>query len=365
MKDKPVVAVAMSGGVDSSVAAALLVEQGYRVIGLMLKLWNEAGMDASNRCCTPDSMAMARRVAAMLSVPFYVLDARQIFYDSVVVPYLEAFGDNLTPNPCILCNKLVRWDFLLNHAKAMGADFLATGHYARLKRSSGGLIQIARGVDPGKDQSYVLHVLTQPKLGHALFPLGEYTKPQIRQMAVRFGLPVADRPDSQDLCFIGGSGDYRQFIARHAPGAGQPGEITDKQGIVLGQHPGLAFFTLGQRKGIRIASPEPYYVIEKDAENNRLVVGRKQDTEKRLLYSENVNWIAGTPPDSPFTASIQVRYKAHPIPGNVKVVSTTAIRIELEQAVSGITPGQAVVLYNDDVCLGGGTINTDPLNPTA
>ncbi|HEX9089844.1 MAG TPA: tRNA 2-thiouridine(34) synthase MnmA, partial [Anaerolineales bacterium] len=268
MSDKPVVAVAMSGGVDSSVAAALLVEQGYKVFGVMLNLWSEPDSAHLNRCCTPDTQAMARQVASILSIPFYVLDARQLFFDSVVIPFIHDYTHNLTPNPCITCNRLVRWGFLLNYALAAGADFLATGHYARLTQNPNRTYRLSRGVDAAKDQSYVLHVLTQEKLAHALFPLGGFTKQEVRQMASKYGLPVANRPDSQDLCFIGASGDYAGFLTKYAPQTCDPGPILDRQGNNLGQHQGLAFYTIGQRKGLRLASPTPLYVLEKDLLSN-------------------------------------------------------------------------------------------------
>jgi len=357
MSAKPVVAIAMSGGVDSSVAAALLVEHGYTVIGMMLRLWSEQDSERVNRCCTPDSMAMARRVASILSIPFYVLDARQFFYDTVVKSFIYDYTHNLTPNPCITCNRIVRWDFLLNHALSAGADFLATGHYARLTQNSQYTYQLLRGVDLGKDQSYVLHVMTQKQLKHALFPLGEYTKPEVRQMAQKFNLPVAERPDSQDLCFISADGDYRQFLVRHAPQAIRPGEIIDKEGNILGHHEGLAFFTIGQRKGLRIPSPSPLYVLEKDYSRNAIIVGTRDQSGRDNFVTENVNWIATEPPDSQFTALVKIRYKAHDIPGIIKILNGNTIHVKLENPLRDITPGQAAVLYNGEVCLGGGIIS--------
>lgn len=358
MSTKPIVAVAMSGGVDSSVAAALLVEQGYSVIGMMLKLWSEQDSEQANRCCTPDSMAQARRVASILSIPFYVLDARQFFFYSVVKPFVDGYAQNLTPNPCITCNRIVRWDFLLNHALAAGADYLATGHYARLIQNSEHTFQLSRGVDPAKDQSYVLHMLTQNQLNHALFPLGGYTKQEVRHLAHNFTLPVAERPDSQDLCFIGADGDYRLFLTRHAPQTLNPGLIKDLQGNVLGQHQGLALFTIGQRKGLHIASPVPLYVLEKDFLQNTLIVGSREQSGSNQLVAEFVNWIEGRPPISPFEASVKIRYKAQAVPGVVNIVDGNTIQVEFENPVRDITPGQAAVLYNGDICLGGGIIST-------
>jgi tRNA-specific 2-thiouridylase len=359
MSTQPVVAVAMSGGVDSSVTAALLVEQGYTVIGMMLRLWSEQDSERSNRCCTPDSMAMARRVASILSIPFYILDARQFFYDKVVNSFIHDYTHNLTPNPCIACNRLVRWNFLLNHALDAGADFLATGHYARLTQNSALSFQLLRGVDAAKDQSYVLHVLTQNQLNHAMFPLGEYTKPEVRQLAHKYNLPVAERPDSQDLCFVGVGGDYRSFLARHAPQALITGQIVDQKGELLGYHQGLPFYTIGQRKGLRISSLTPLYVLEKDFSKNTITVGPHDQSGSSHLTAKNVNWIAGTHPELPFNAQIKIRYKAHDIPCIVDNIDCSTIQVKFENPVRDITPGQAAVLYNGEVCLGGGIISNE------
>ena len=215
------VVVAMSGGVDSSVAAALLKQQGYEVVGMMLRLWSEPGKEDSNRCCTPDAMGLARRVAAKLDIPFYVVDAKEIFHNTVVNYFLEGYARGETPNPCLICNRQIRWEFLLNHALALNADFMATGHYVR-KQDAGGRHQLFRAVDQCKDQSYVLHVLNQEKLKRALFPVGDYAKPEIRKIAESFGLPTASRHDSQDLCFLAGD-DYRNFLQRNAAEMLKPG----------------------------------------------------------------------------------------------------------------------------------------------
>lgn len=356
MSTKPVVAVAMSGGVDSSVAAALLVEQGYSVLGMMLRLWSEQDAERANRCCTPDSIAQARRVASILSIPIYVLDARQIFYDQVVTPFINDYAHNLTPNPCIYCNRSIRWDFLLNHALSVGADFLATGHYARITQERGQPIKLLRGIDTTKDQSYVLHVLAQNQLQHALFPLGGYTKVEVRQLAHHFELPVAERPDSQDLCFVGADGDYRNFLRRYAPETLIPGEIVDRQGTILGYHQGLANFTLGQRKGIRISSPTPLYVLEKDFSHNQLIVGPKYQSNNFALHAEKVNWIAAKPTDSTQSTTVKIRYRAQDVPCIISDTSDTSFDLKFENPLADITPGQAAVLYNGDVCLGGGII---------
>ncbi len=369
MSHKPVVAVAMSGGVDSSVAAALLVEQGYTVIGLMLRLWSERSesseqseqdADRSNRCCTPDSIAMARRVANTLSIPFYVIDAKKPFYEAVVNPFIFGYTHNVTPNPCIACNRLVRWGFLLDHALAAGADYLATGHYARLDQDDPHPIQLKRGIDPRKDQSYVLHVLTQSQLAHAMFPLGEFEKSHVRDLARRYNLPVADRPDSQDLCFVGGDGDYRQFLLRYAPQAAQPGDIVNQQGRILGKHPGLAFYTIGQRKGLAINAPGPWYVLDKDITHNTLIVGPRVQSGRNCLSAGQVNWVSGTAPASPFHALVKIRYKSRDLPAIVEPLVNNQILVTFENLVYDITPGQAAVLYNGEVCLGGGIIIHPP-----
>ena len=254
------VAVAMSGGVDSSVAAALLKERGYAVVGMMLRLWSEPGTEDSNRCCTPDAMALARRVAAKLDIPFYVVDAKEIFRKTVVQTFLDGYASGETPNPCLICNRQIRWTFLLEHALALGADLMATGHYARLAWSTDGRVQLRRATDATKDQSYVLHVLDQARLKRALFPVGDYLKRDIRVLAGQYGLPTASRKESQDLCFLAG-GNYRDFLRRNSANMPRPGPIVDRGGRVLGEHAGLANYTIGQRKGIGVAGPFPLYVI--------------------------------------------------------------------------------------------------------
>ncbi|PWH17833.1 MAG: tRNA 2-thiouridine(34) synthase MnmA [Anaerolineae bacterium] len=351
----PKVVIAMSGGVDSSVAAALLKQQGYEVIGMMLRLWSEPGKEDSNRCCTPDSMAMARRVAAKLEIPFYAVDAKEIFRNTVVESFLQGYAQAETPNPCLVCNRHIRWEFLFNHAKAMGADFMATGHYVRLHHE-GTCVQLLKGVDPTKDQSYVLHVLTQEKLKQALFPVGHYPKSEIRAMAERMGLAAAKRPDSQDLCFLAGD-DYRNFLQRHAPHLNRPGDIMTRDGRVLGQHTGLANYTIGQRKGLNLASSVPLYVLEKRAAENILVVGPAQELGTQELLAHNVNWTSGTVPTAPFYAMIKSRYTARETPGWVTPLdggNRVHVRFDLPQR--DITPGQAAVFYQDDLVLGGGII---------
>jgi len=260
------VVVAMSGGVDSSVAAALLVEQGHEVIGVMLRLWSEPPRPtlgsgtiaaATNRCCSLDSIQDARGVAEKLGIPFYVLNAEEAFETDVVGSFIETYAAGRTPNPCLVCNRKIRFGYLLDYAtRTLGARYLATGHYARIRRDADGRYQLWRGADRGKDQSYVLSVLGRADLAQALFPVGEFTKPQVRALAAERGLPAASRAESQDLCFIA-DGDYRRFLAEHAPEAMRPGPIVDTNGRQLGVHAGLPAYTIGQRGGLGIAAAQP------------------------------------------------------------------------------------------------------------
>jgi tRNA-specific 2-thiouridylase len=355
MSEKPRVVVAMSGGVDSSVAAALLVQQGYAVIGMMMRLWSEPGSESANRCCTPDSMALARRVSAKLGIPFYAVDAQQYFHDQIVTFFIDGYAQGDTPNPCLICNRQVRWEFLLQRALALGAEKMATGHYARLDHGLGDQIRILRAVDNRKDQSYVLHVLDQEKLSQALFPLGGYTKTEIRQLARDFNLPVSERADSQDLCFLG-NGDYRSFLIRQAPHVIQPGPIIDPNGQILGEHQGLAFYTIGQRKGLGLASPHPLYVLSKDSRRNALLVGPAEALGRSELITTSFNWIAGAPPSAPFRAEVKIRYQAQYAWATVSPLEDGRVHIRFDAPLRDITPGQAAVVYDADVCLGGGII---------
>jgi tRNA-specific 2-thiouridylase len=354
------VVVALSGGVDSSVSAALLVEQGFQVVGMMLRLWSEQGRAADNRCCTPASMAMARRVAAMLDIPFYVVDAQQEHYEQVVRSFIDGYAQGITPNPCLACNSQVRWGFLLERARLLGATHMATGHYARLRKGLDGKFELLAARDPAKDQSYVLHVLNQNQLSQALFPVGYFTKDEVREMARRFGLPAAERPDSQDLCFLGGD-DYRDFLVRNAADIAKPGPMFTKEGDYLGSHRGLPFYTIGQRKGLGIAPTKPLYVIGKELATNTLIVGPAEELEKRCLTAARINWISGSAPDKGINSLVKIRYKAQPAPATVTPLiyeenDEKMANVVFDQPQRGITPGQSAVFYDDEVCLGGGII---------
>ncbi|MBN2116388.1 MAG: tRNA 2-thiouridine(34) synthase MnmA [Anaerolineales bacterium] len=349
------VVVAMSGGVDSSVAAALLKEQGYDVVGMMLRLWSEPGREDSNRCCTPDSLALARRVAAKLDIPFYVIDAKNVFRETVVQYFLDGYARGETPNPCLVCNRQIRWTFLLDHALALGADYMATGHYVRKMKDEGGRMKLLRAVDRSKDQSYVLYVLDQEKLARALFPIGDYPKTEIRACAEKYGLPTAARKDSQDLCFLAGE-DYRNFLQRNAAEILKPGDIVRRDGRSVGKHNGLANYTIGQRKGLGVASPVPLYVLGKNPVTNALIVGTREELGSRDLTVREVNWLSGEVPLGSFRAEVKIRYTAQEAEALVTPVDGNQAQVRFEAPQRDITAGQAAVFFRDDVLIGGGII---------
>ena len=351
------VVVAMSGGVDSSVAAALLVAQGYDVIGMMMRLWSEPGSENENRCCTPDAMAQAKRVCAQLGIPFYAIDAQHVFHDQVVKYFVDGYTQGITPNPCLVCNRQIRWEFLLEHALAAGADFMATGHYVRTRRNNGRM-QLLRAVDQSKDQSYVLHVLDQEQISKAIFPLGEYSKIEVRQKAVEIGLPTAVRPDSQDLCFLGDT-THREFLQRNYSERLKPGEIIDRHGNRLGDHQGLAMYTIGQRKGLGVNSPVAQYVLEKDVGRNVLIVGSQEELKQNQLTVREINWVSIEPPANPFRAQVKIRYKSVEEWATVQPNDKSQASVIFDQPVRGITPGQAAVFYDGELCLGGGIIQSN------
>ncbi|MCY4464307.1 MAG: tRNA 2-thiouridine(34) synthase MnmA [Chloroflexi bacterium] len=351
------VVVAMSGGVDSSVAAALLVRAGYDVVGMMMRLWSDPAMGgaAHNRCCTPTQMGDARRIADQLGIPFYVLDTQDIFRGTVVEYFIDGHRSGNTPNPCLECNRRIRFEWLLNHALALDADYLATGHYARLKPDAAGGWLLKRGIDHNKDQSYVLSVLGQAQLSRAMFPVGDYPKARVRQLAAELGLHVASRQDSQDLCFLG-RGDYRDFLRLHAPDVMQAGPIVTTAGDVLGEHGGLANYTIGQRKGLGLSYREPLYVLATNPLRNALIVGTRDQLGRDCLRAENANWISGAPPDSQFRAQVKIRYRAQPQRAEVVVTSADSFHVRFDEPQRDITAGQAAVVYDNDVCLGSGVI---------
>ena len=385
------IVVAMSGGVDSSVAAALLKEQGHEVIGIMLRLWSEPGVIeddgvervVQNKCCSLESVDDARRVARMLDMPFYLVNVEQEFKENVVDFFYQEYVAGRTPNPCLTCNRHIRFTLLLNRALALDADYLATGHYVQVdKNPLTGKFRLRRGIDPGKDQSYVLHVLNQQQLAHACFPLGEYTKPQVRAMAAERGMSVASKAESQEICFVA-QNDYRGFIDRYAEnqgadpvliGAGvgsaaqaarpngmisipKPGPIIDTNGATLGRHRGLAYYTIGQRKGLGLTSPEPLHVLKIDAEQNMLIVGPAAALEKTSCIVGKMHYISGETPTEPFTARARIRYKAPEQEALVTPLDDKRASVTFIHPQRAVTPGQAAVFYGgndgDEVLCGG------------
>ena len=362
------VVVAMSGGVDSSVAAALLAEQGYQVVGIMLRLWSEGEAPSvgqadnptnarANRCCTPEDATSARHVADQLGIPFYLVNVADSFKRLVVDDFIVQYAAGRTPNPCLNCNRHVRFEVLLNKALGLGAEKLATGHYARLRQSAEGRVELLRAVDRNKDQSYVLSVLNQDKLGRALFPLGELTKPQVREIAAKKGLLVAEKAESQDLCFVA-EGDYRGFLARSAPDTLRPGPIRDTSGRELGQHRGLPLYTIGQRKGIGIAGPEALYVIALDAGENAVIVGTANELGRDECVALRVNYVSGAIPPASFRATAKIRYKAREAACTVIPLPHLAAHVQFDEAQRDITPGQGIVFYDGEIVIGGGIISS-------
>ncbi|MBN1887489.1 MAG: tRNA 2-thiouridine(34) synthase MnmA [Thermoflexales bacterium] len=356
------VVVAMSGGVDSSVAAALLLDQGYEVVGVMLRLWSEEAEGTRyNRCCSPADTELARRVADALHIPFYLLDVAESFKEHVVDPFIQSYLAGRTPNPCLNCNRRIRFGWLLERALGLGASYLATGHYARIgsrdaERGVGSRKELLRGVDRGKDQSYVLSLLTPAQLSRILLPLGELTKSEVRRIAEQKGLPVAHKLDSQDLCFVA-DGDYRRFLLRHAPpGAIQPGPIRDSLGQVIGQHAGLPFYTIGQRHGLGLSVPQRLYVMDILPGENALVVGTADELGRDECLVGEVNYPGGVVPAGPFRASVKIRYQADEVEATVTPAGEAEARVAFDRPLRGIAAGQAAVFYDGERVVGGGII---------
>jgi tRNA-uridine 2-sulfurtransferase len=352
------VVVAMSGGVDSSVAAALLKEQGYDVVGMMMRLWSDEAMGGAehNRCCTPEQMDDARRIADYIGIPFYVLDTKDVFRNTVVEYFIDQHRQGFTPNPCMECNRHIRFDWLLKNAIALGADYLATGHYARIHHQENGFV-LRKGIDDAKDQSYVLSVMGQPQLSQTMFPIGEFPKVEVRALAAKYGLRVESKKDSQDLCFLG-KNDYRDFLSLHAPEIMKPGPIVRKNGQVIGEHEGLSKYTIGQRKGLWVSSSEPMYVIAMNPYRNALIVGTREELGRDNLTAKRVNWVSGIAPTEEFRAQVKIRYKAEPMDATVTPIGSDHIQVVFDEPLRDIAPGQGAVMYVGDQCLGGGVIES-------
>ena len=373
-KNKKVV-VAMSGGVDSSIAAALLKKAGFDVIGVFMIFWSEkAKTQRWNRCCSPGAQMKAREVAKKLNIPFYVLDLQKEFKEKIVDYFLKGIKEGITPNPCVECNRFIKFGILLEKAKAFGADFIATGHYARkrelkIKNEKLKIYKLLKAKDKEKDQSYFLWRLTQDQLKHIIFPLGDLTKEEVKRLAKKFKLPVLNISESQEICFV--STTLEDFLKKYLKP--KPGKIIDKEGKILGEHKGLIFYTIGQRKGIGL-SGGPYYVLEKDTKNNLLIVTKNEkDLYKKELIAKEVNWISGKPPEFPIRVKAKIRYLHEPASATVfsfsspPLLSSPSLRegeeyrrgwvkVVFDKPQRAITPGQSVVFYKRNEVLGGGII---------
>ena len=343
--------VAMSGGVDSAAAAQLALDAGDEVVAVTLELWSDPGTDGEKSCCSPQAVRGARDLAHRMGIPHITLDLRKRFRAEVVDSFLDGYAAGRTPNPCVRCNGEVRFDAMLELAEALGAARLATGHYARIVRDEHGSL-IRAAADPKKDQSYMLAKLDPTLLDRISFPLGGLTKDAVRALAREAGLPVADKRESQDLCFVAGLGG-RAFLQRHGgPRLRRPGEIVDREGIVLGRHEGQHNYTVGQRRGLGLATPEPFYVLEKDAEKNRVVVGPKEALATRRVPLENPT-LHRSPEE---VETVRLRYHAKPLACRVHVQDDGSIELELDESANGVAPGQLACLMRQDRVVGEGTI---------
>lgn len=356
------VVVAMSGGVDSSVAAALLHQQGYDVIGMTMKLWEGPSQPQGRHktCCTLDDVADARRVAAQLDIPFFVANFKAQFATHVIDYFTTSYLQGHTPNPCVQCNRYLKFTHLLHRAQQLGARWVATGHYASVQQGDDGRYYVRRGRDGQKDQSYFLFDLSQEQLGQALLPLGQYRKEDVRQLAADLGLSVAEKAESQEICFIP-DGDYRAFIRpRLDLEAVQPGPMVSPQGDVLGEHQGLPFYTVGQRRGLGIATGQPLYVSDVQPAQNTLVVGTRQEALADACWVERVRWSC-VPPSQALPTTVQIRYRHQPVPATVHRVDADRARIVFQAPQFAVTPGQAAVFYDGDIVIGGGWISRAPV----
>jgi tRNA-uridine 2-sulfurtransferase len=349
------IVVAMSGGVDSSVAAALLAEQGHDVIGLSMQLYDQRGDQTFGSCCTLDDLHDARRVASRLGFPHYILNLERRFQETVISNFVHEYASGRTPLPCAHCNSDLKFSTLLERARGLGSEQVATGHYARVEHAPDGRRLLKRSADREKDQSYFLFSLTQDQLASAVFPVGALSKPEVRAEARRLGLAVAEKPDSQEICFVP-DGDYATFVARHAPDVQRSGTIVDEGGTTLGSHDGVHKFTIGQRKGLGLATGSPLYVLRIDADSGNVTVGPRPALERTTLTASGVNWVSIDAPIGWTAAQAQIRHRHRAAAGRVRALEGGRAEFEFDTPQPAVTPGQAVVFYDDDVVVGGGWI---------
>ncbi len=354
--------VAMSGGVDSSVVALLLKEQGYDVIGAHMKLWDYVDVGADiykdGRCCTIDSITDCRLVCDAIGAPFYVLNLSAEFRQSVIENFVSEYRAGRTPNPCVRCNSEIKWQAFLLKAEELGCEGIATGHYAKIEKNASGRWQIRKGTDTTRDQSYVLWGLTQDALSRTLTPLGSLLKSEVREIARKHNLRTAAKAESREICFVVDN-DYRRFLSEFESRRGktfEPGDIVNADGRVLGRHNGSAFFTVGQRKGLGLSHPTPLYVQKIDPVTNRVVVGEEDGIYSKSLIAEQVNWVGVEAAISKFEAEVKIRYLHEPAAAEIELLTGNRLQISFKAPQRAVTPGQSVVLYNRDVVLGGGLI---------
>jgi len=350
------VVAAMSGGVDSSVAAALLAGDGHDVVGLSMQLYDQRGAAPAGGCCALDDLHDARRVARSLGIPHYVLNLERRFEETVVADFVGQYAAGRTPLPCARCNSDLKFSTLLDRAEGLGAEAVATGHYARVERDPDGRWRLQCSADADKDQTYFLFSLTQAQLARARFPVGGLTKPEVRDRAGRLGLDVSTKPDSQEICFVP-DGDYAAFVERRAPAAARPGAILDEAGRAVGRHGGVHRFTVGQRKGLGLSAPAPLYVLGIDAASATVTVGPRTALERATLTASGVNWISGDAPAGWVRAAARIRHRHQPAPARVRALEAGRAEVAFDAPQRAIAPGQAVVFYDGDTVLGGGWID--------
>lgn len=355
------VVVAMSGGVDSSLAAALLHKQGYDVIGVTMQIWSPSlpGIEREGGCCSLSAVDDARRVADIIGIPYYVMNFHELFSKEVIDPFVDEYRKGRTPNPCITCNRKIKFEAFLSKALGLDAEYIATGHYARISYDDAkGRWILKRSADPSKDQTYALYQMTQDQLSRTLFPLGSMTKAEARELSREFGLPVADKPDSQEICFVPDN-DYRGFLSQYAPDMVNPGDIKDTSGNRLGRHQGLGFYTVGQRRGLGSGLGRRLYVKALNTEENAVIVGEDKDLYGMALMADNVNLISTPEVEPGLQITAKIRYSAPEVPARLYPMDDGLFKVVFDQPVRAITPGQAVVFYKGECVLGGGTILKD------
>ena len=356
--EKKKVVVGMSGGVDSSVAAWLLKNQGYDVIGVTMQIWQdeeEAAMEEHGGCCGLSAVDDARRVAAALDIPYYVMNFKKEFKENVIDYFIDDYLHGRTPNPCIACNRYVKWESLLKRSLDIGAEYIATGHYARVEKLSNGRYAIRNSATAAKDQTYALYNLTQDQLSKTLMPVGEYTKDQIRAMADEIGLLVAHKPDSQDICFVS-DGDYASYIEENSDAKITPGNFVLSDGTVVGKHKGIIHYTVGQRKGLGIAFGEPRYVIRLDVPKNQVVLGTLDELMTKEVLFDDINYMSVSDINEPVKVTGKVRYSAKDVPCTLYPAKDGVMKAVFEEPVRAATPGQAAVFYKDGCIVCGGSI---------